>query len=395
MRGKRTAVILGAGASHCYQDGIAPVPLQKDIAGLLGGYYVSSGLGAPDSVGPAGLVYSQELAMIMRDRYNLPEDSDPASNRLALWEQLRQRGETLESVYEELDRSLPAESRSVLIDFAAILRTSVKQPVPSRETSSICRYHRRLVEALEPGDYVINFNWDSLMADALLYHCPFWYPRTGFGPWRLSAISDPNPKLFPIQSLVHIFHVHGSVLLFELLENGHDSNGSGKLVYLGPPGYPEGNSLVSLLGVSKETQKPTKSPSDAELHAAGRGFLYCADRWLKPVFVPPSSGKGEYLHWYYRSLRIAIHSLLPATESFIVAGYSFPRADIKHLSSIFVPGVIRSDASLTVVDPSNPDPEFQSQVRSVFTGLERFDFDNTDFRTFSEGLERKDSQILL
>jgi len=31
MAGKRTAIVLGAGASYCYEDGKSNFPLQKDI----------------------------------------------------------------------------------------------------------------------------------------------------------------------------------------------------------------------------------------------------------------------------------------------------------------------------------------------------------------------------
>lgn len=194
MHGRRTAIILGAGASFCYEDGSGPLPLQKDIVGRLGGISVSSGEGAPEFVGPSGLVHSQTLAEVLYERFDIKEDPSPGANRLLFWNKLRERGETLETVYADLACSLPEEQRWVLEDFAAILRTSVKQPIPRRDVAHVCRHHRRLAMALEPGDYIVTFNWDSLMADALLYFCPFWYPRTGFGPWQLVAITGVRAK---------------------------------------------------------------------------------------------------------------------------------------------------------------------------------------------------------
>jgi hypothetical protein len=402
LRGKRTAIILGAGASHCYDDGDGPLPLQKDIVGQLGGISVSSGVEAGAFIGPAGLSYSKALTDLIRERYRIPADSSPGANLLAFWDELRNRGESLESVYAELERSLAPDQQYLLADFAAILRTSVKRPIPTRDSTSVCRHHRRLVEGLEPGDYIIDFNWDSLMADALLYSCPFWFPRTGFGPWRLGVIMAYGPKVFDIGSLVQLYHIHGSVLLYEMLKGGPESEGNGALFYLGPPGYPEGNSYETILGVSPDHQQPTKTPSAVEWRAVRHGYLCCGGRWFrqrdnqwfKPLFVPPSMEKGEYRHWYHRDLRTALHTALPTTECFWVIGYSFPPADFEHLTKIFVPGVIRGDAEVMTIDPSGPDAAFQDRVRQVFSSIKRFDFTNTDFRTFSAGLEDTGVRIL-
>jgi hypothetical protein len=219
------------------------------------------------------------------------------------------------------------------------------------------------------------------MADALLYFCPFWYPRTGFGPWQLTAITGVRTKAFPIQSLVHLHHIHGSVLLFELLETGPDSKGTGHLLYLGPPGYTEINSLMSLIGSSRESPEPKRNASDLEQWAAGRGYLHVDGRWFKPLFVPPSLEKGEYTHPYHSVLRRRIHSLLPFTEVFVVVGYSFPPADFDHLSGIFVPAVMQAGAELIAVDPCSPDPEFQSRVKRIFPNMRKYDFTTTDFRS--------------
>ena len=401
MRGKRTAIILGAGASYCYDDGNGPLPLQKDIVGQLGGMFWSPGVEPGNFIGPAGLSYSRAIANVMQERYSIPADSSLEANRLAFWDELRKRGESLESVYADLERSLAPDQQYLLDEFAAILRTSVKFPIPSREPQNVCRHHRRLAEGLEPEDYIIDFNWDSLIADALFYCCPFWFPRTGFGYRRLGVIMRPGPKVFTVGSLVQLYHIHGSVLLYEMLEGGPESKGNGALFYLGPPGYTEINSLQTLLSISPDNQSPTKNPSEVESRAVGRGYLCCDgrwfgqsnDRWLKPIFVPPSMEKGEYRHEYHRHLRTALHTILPTTESFLVIGYSFPLADIDHLAKLFVPGVIRANAEVMTVDPSGPDPAFQGRVRQAFPGIETFDFTNTDFRTFSAGLEVTEGQI--
>jgi hypothetical protein len=233
------------------------------------------------------------------------------------------------------------------------------------------------------------------MADALFYCCPFWFPRTGFGPRRLSLIMRPGPKVFTVESLVALYHIHGSVLLYEMLEGGPESRGTGHLFYLGPPGYTEINSLMTLMRSSPDNLQGTKNPSGVERRALRQGYLCCDggwfgqsdERWLKPIFVPPSMEKGGYRHWYHRDLRTALHIILPLTKRFLVIGYSFPPADIDHLAKFFVPGVISTEAEVVTVDPSGADPAFQSRVRQVFSSIETFDFTNTDFRTFSAGLE--------
>ena len=389
MHGRRTAVILGAGASHCYEDGSGPLPLQRDIVGRLGAMSVSSGDGGPDFVGPAGLEHSRALAKMLSDRYDLKEDSQPPNNRMLFWEKLRERGETLETVYANLSESLSSERRWVLDDFAAILRTSVKSPIPSRGPSHVCRYHGKLAAALEPGDYVLDFNWDSLMADALFYKCSFWYPRTGFGPWQSSALTAIQSKAFSIPSLVRLLHVHGSVLLYQVLENGPDSEATPAFLYLGPPGFSEMDSLLRLTKYSKDEQRAKYNPSDAEQRAISLGYLYLHGRWLRPLFVPPSLQKDEYRHPYHRIIRTELHTLLPTTETYIVCGYSFPAADFQHLANILPPTVMQREADVIVVDPSCADAAFHERVKRVFPNVGRIDFAHSDFKAFCRTLDEE------
>jgi hypothetical protein len=267
------------------------------------------------------------------------------------------------------------------------MRTAVRKPIPARGPEAVCRYHRRLAEALEPGDYVINFNWDSLMADALLFHSPLWFPRAGFGRRCFLALMATHAKAHNIDSLVQLYHIHGSVLLYELLEVGPESKGTQRLVYVGPPGYPDGNSLASLLKTGPEQQTTRlRKPSDAEYRAVTRGYLHFQDRWFRPMFVPPSYDKGEYRHWYHRALRTAIHGALPSTETFVIVGYSAPAADIEHLSSIFVSGIIRPDARVAVVNRSAAEPEFQERIRRLFPTVREIEFGPTDFKAWSADL---------
>lgn len=196
MKGKRTCVVLGAGASHCYADGRSNIPMQRDIIGrLVRSVDTSSGQGSPSFHGTDGLEHSFELGQYLRERYQIPEDQEAKYAKLDFWKQLQQRGFNLESLYVELDQELPHKRRHLLEEFQSIIRTAVKEPISKRQPANVCRYHRQISELLEPGDYIVNFNWDSLMADALLYYCHFWFPSSGFGYPSLTLLPESQKSL--------------------------------------------------------------------------------------------------------------------------------------------------------------------------------------------------------
>jgi hypothetical protein len=132
---------------------------------------------------------------------------------LQFWQHLQASGHTLESLYADLEDDQKAEEW-VRDEFKAIIRTAVMDPVDSTANGT-CPDHRALAEALDPGDYIINFNWDSLMADALYYASALWFPATGFGYTQAYPVCNFRPKHFNLQSLVTLLHVHGAVVLFE------------------------------------------------------------------------------------------------------------------------------------------------------------------------------------
>ena len=139
------------------------------------------GPGFPSFVGPFGLAHSHALGEFLRERYNVPEDPEADTPKLNFWSELQRRGYTLKSLYEEIERELSATRPHLISDFQAIIRAAVSAPMKDRGISNVCRYHRAIVEALDPGDYIIDFNWDCLMADALLHFSHLWFPATGFG----------------------------------------------------------------------------------------------------------------------------------------------------------------------------------------------------------------------
>ncbi|GEM_PF-2914575 len=393
MNGLRTAIILGAGASYCYEDGITNLPTQENIIEqLFFGLDTTDGEGAPSFVGSSGLKHSFALGQYIRKKFNLPEDPKKKLSKTDFWPILQEKGYTLESLYEEFEHDTAKYDygRFLIEDFEAIVRTAVTEPNSLREPDKTCKYHKMLCEVLEPGDFIINFNWDTLMADALLLNSHFWFPGTGFGVNNVYPLMRPGQKQHNVASLVQLFHVHGAVCLFEWL-NQVSPNKRG-LLYLGPQTYTSMNSFFSLLGFENDSDinegKKSREPSDEETRRLTLGYIHFDNQWFKPIFTPPSRYKKEYRHWYTKIIRSNIHSLLPTTQQIIIAGYSFPVADIEHLRSLFVKEIINPDIRITVVNPSNKDSSFRQSVKTVFSGIQQEpDYTFGDFREYCNQLE--------
>jgi len=368
VKGSRTCVVLGAGASHCYADGLSNIPMQRDMIGrLFHRVDTSSGQGAPSLHLHSGLVHSFQLGQYLRQRYQLAEDTEAKYAKLDFWRHLQDRGFNLESLYVELDQELPPGRRHLLDEFQSIIRTAITEPVGKRKPHNVCRYHRQICEFLEPGDYVVDFNWDSLMADALLHCCHFWFPLSGFGYPALVLLPQCQ-KALPVQSLVDLFHIHGSILLYE--REGSEKN----LLYLGPEQWEPMSGLLHEYGISLEKEKKgaMSLPGNEETHYRlfQLGHLLIRGVWYRPVFIPPSRQKSEYSHWYFRVMKCQIHQRLPSTQLILMAGYSFPETDLEHLGSVFVREVLPPDIDIQVVNPSNEESNFRDRVAKVFKNIE-------------------------
>ena len=390
MDGKRTAIVLGAGASYCYEDGKSNFPTQNNILERMIAGITSSSVGAPTFSDDTGMQHSHALSQYLRKKFYIQEDKSKGHAPSDFWPKLQKVGFSLETLYEEIEKDvIDAEKRGssgkwALEDFEAMIRARVTGPNHPRDRKSVCRYHRMLCEALEPGDYIINFNWDTLMADALLYYSNFWFPMTGFGLQLLYPMLNPCQKRTEIPSLIQLYHIHGSICLFEW-DHNKENFGQPTTLYWGPKTQTSMGGLATLLGVEKGENgksKLTRKASDEEIRRNTLGHMYYQDQWFKPIFVSPSKYKKEYSNWYSVVMRRNIHSFLPTTKKIIIAGYSFPSADIDHLADIFIRKILPSKAELFVIDPSNQDRSFQNRVSCVFPEMEKIDFSFQDFKEF-------------
>jgi hypothetical protein len=334
-------------------------------------------------------MHSSRLAQYLRSRFEIPEDLAPGAKKLDFWLELQKRGLHLESLYSTLDQELQGPDRILLEDFAAIVRTAVVSPVGDRGQESVCGFHRALVESLEPGDIIINFNWDPVVADALLYHSNFWFPATGFGLAPIRPLLPRCQKAFPIDSLVTLFQIHGSTVLFEM--ESPESPEKHALLYLGPRQWSPIAGLAEFNGQSIEEWARTGGTRDdkdceaAEQRLMQFGHIFLNDRWYRPIFTPPVQAKRTLGSWYPRAVRSQIHAALPLIRHIVVAGYSFPHEDLEHLRQIFVPAVLRGDLDLELVNQENSSPEFRARVERVFDGF-RLSHSYTDFKEFCRSL---------
>jgi hypothetical protein len=336
------------------------------------------------------MIHSFELGQYLRHRYGIAEEPGQSASKLDFWTALQERGLNLESLYADLEGD-PAVPRRLVDDFEAILRTAVVGPTGDRDDAKVCKYHSQLVEALEPGDYIVDFNWDTIAADALLLRSHFWFPATGFGLPDVGVLLARSQKAYPVQSLVTLLQIHGSVCLYEPVRDG--DKGLSGVLYVGPRQWSAATGWLAIMGIdptrSQTGQQPsaTREPTQDEQDRIARGWIILKDRWFRPVFVPPSKRKNAYDEAYVTTIRRCIHTLLPKTEQLIVAGYSFPDADLPYLQGLFVGGILDSNMQLTIVNRSNNDVEFRSRVNEVFGALSRKDFHVSDFREFCEALD--------
>jgi hypothetical protein len=361
------------------------MPLQSDIADKL---FVGIRLEGNIWVGAlsmgSGLRHSERLAGFLRQHFGIGEP--PPDSRLHVWKELQSRGQTLESLYSELRQLSVGEHDWVCGEFEAIVRTTISETV-NRSASGVCEFHRAFIRALEPGDYIVDFNWDTLASDALYYSSRLWFPLTGFGQ-RVGVMSNYPADAVAGESYIKLLHVHGCVGLYVLID--HSGAERRNVIYVAPETYDPASSMLQTLRLP-EHDLPDKSggalrePTAEEQIRFRYGWIRTpSGEWLKPLFVPPSSDKPQYEHWYHRATVRTLHTLLPGTKRFVLAGYSIPPADLPYLASMFVPQVIDRDALITVINRDNENQEFRGRVDLMFPTSVARDYSVGDFATFCE-----------
>jgi hypothetical protein len=289
-------------------------------------------------------------------------------------------------LYAELRRVSVGDYEWVADEFEAIVTTVVSETV-DRSPAGVCEFHRALIRALEPGDYIVDFNWDTLASDALYHHSRLWFPITGFG--RAVGVLPKYPAdAVRGESHVTLLHIHGSVALYTLID--HDGQERGRAIYVPPETYDSASSLFQTLRLP-ERDLPDKrggamrDPTPEESNRFHSGWIRMpSGEWLKPLFVPPSSEKPQYEHWYHQGTIRALHAALPGTKRFVLAGYSVPVADLAYIGSMFVGDVIERDAKITVVNRDNGDENFRRRVDRIFPSVSVKEYAFGEFGDFCQ-----------
>jgi len=399
MDKKRTLIVLGAGASACYENGNHRLPAQNDI--LKAFMYPklsrsSPGIKMEGFVADEGLSYSSFLADYLCRKFGIKNDNENLLTEF--WNKLSEIKLNLESLYDELEKDRTEEGVKATNDFIAILLSKIRHGVGSRSRQDVCKYHLNLVKKLDPSDYIITFNWDTLIDDALLYECPFWYPYTGYGVPVVGLGGEFFNKVHHIQSLLDLFHIHGSIGLYEPIEKKYKKG----FFVVGPRGFCIAHEMFDLMGMTDEIKSmqekgisgqptPKRNITDDEQSLLDKGCIRVGEEnkiWYQPIFVTPSKYKLEYKSMYVSNIRKRIHSRLPYTENIIIAGYSFPPADFVHLKSIFVPEIIQRDTSVMCINLENENNKYKEKVRQVFP-QNNINFDVKDFKEFCMDLNLK------
>ena len=133
MHGNRTVIILGAGASYCYEDGTSNFPTQYSILEKLVAGIKSNSGGAPTFCDNSGMKHSHGLSQYLRNKYNIPEKVSNGDTPTDYFPKLQTKGYSLESLYEEIESDIiraekhGKSARWILEDFEAIIRCQVPQ----------------------------------------------------------------------------------------------------------------------------------------------------------------------------------------------------------------------------------------------------------------------------
>jgi hypothetical protein len=285
MSKRGTVYVLGAGASHISPSPQAKLPLQKGFFACI----------AASELVPQQMVLESFMQQPFLNWLNKTGYGEPYNPKSRLTSDYNVN---LEEFYSEIenDEKLTDDVRLQIVKILdRIIFEAISLPIVALRNypEKTCPNHIALVELVDSGDTIINFNYDCLADDALLHFCPYWHPVTGHG-FKFDdifggALRD-KAKIF--QSQVLLLKPHGSVTF--RYKNTDDNE-----------------TLIRLVGLVKGIQ-PLHMPM--------------GDGW-EPFIVAPSASKSSHQEYMKNILSLAKRKIQRA-KKVIVIGYSFPPNDL-------------------------------------------------------------------
>ena len=337
MSKRGTIYILGAGASYISPAPEAKLPLQKGFFA-----HIAASSFVPQQMVLESFMQEPLRKWVIKNGYGEPYDPN---SRLT-----NDFNINLEEFYSEIeaDNEIAFDEKNEILKFLdRIIFESIAIPITilRNNPDKSCPNYRTLVRLMKPGDTIINFNYDCLVDDALLYFCPYWHPVTGHGFKFDDIFGGAHPhksKIVPSQVL--LLKPHGSVTFRYKVSNDEVT-------------------LIRLVGLTKGIQ-PLPMPM--------------TDGW-EPFIVAPSASKLGHSGYMKNILSLAKRKIQRA-KNVIVIGYSFPKNDL-HVRKI-----LKSFAGdLTVVNPSWDSSSYRTRLNDM-------EFNNyKGFKGFEEFLQNKDN----
>ena len=185
-----------------------------------------------------------------------------------------------------------------------------------------CGHHRAVVDALNPPDSIISFNYDCLIDDALRKSSrPVWSPKYGYGFPNPARIDPATARHWSIPGVtttqnatIRLFKLHGSLNWRPLPDN------DGDVIHF-------------------------------------RAKTYKQNGQKRFEIIPPEFFK-EIQREPFRTLWTRATSALRAVETLVLVGFSFPKTD-QLVEAMFRMGLEdnKSLKRLVVVNPSATDRE--------------------------------------
>jgi hypothetical protein len=249
------------------------------------------------------------------------------------------------------------------------------------QNGPVSKPHLKLVEAMEPGDAVVTFNWDTLM-DRALAESTAWRPDWGYGCLPLKIFrdgwSEPERPSYA-SSTASLIKLHGSTNWLtahpvtdgkQTIHSSHDLPSNAFAIYehaTQPFACFAGRYRGGFEPFSYGYYPPNL---DFPGRAAPEGYLIVGVRprvpWRKegaaddsglpsiPLIIPPVQNKSyEFFGDLFASLWAAAENALVAADEIVVIGYSFPVTDIQS-DALFRKAFTRRSTmpKISILDPA-------------------------------------------